>query len=179
MVDRKAVIHVPAIVKAAAIAEAMLSDDGARPVHEGGGKPPSALIEVACGASVMARVGNVAAMRETAYMPRLVACRNEVGDQPLKAGGKMACNRDRPSRCRNRHHAAPPAHSGAVILREPRMQFPSPAGLSRAMARVVCGVGVMRGAGMVMFGVVMVMVVMPVSGLCRDRSGQKNGGRCE
>ena len=47
------------------------------------------------------------------------------------------------------------------------------------MACVVCGVGVMRGAGMVMFGVVMVMMMMPVSGLCRDRSGQKNGGRCE
>ena len=48
------------------------------------------------------------------------------------------------------------------------------------MARVVCGVGVVRGAGMVMFGVVMVMMMMmPVSGLRRDRSGQKNGGRCE
>ena len=80
MVDRKAVIHVPAIVKTAAIAEAMFGDDGARPVHEGGGKPPSALIEVACGARVMARVGHVAAMREAAYTPRLVACRHEVGD---------------------------------------------------------------------------------------------------
>jgi hypothetical protein len=59
------------------------------------------------------------------------------------------------------------------------MQFPPPAGLSRAMARVVCGVGVVRGAGMVMLGVVMVMMMMPVSGLRRDRSGQKNGGRCE
>jgi uncharacterized membrane protein YhiD involved in acid resistance len=60
------------------------------------------------------------------------------------------------------------------------MHFPALAGLSRAMACVACGVGMMRGAGMVMFGVVMVMMMMmPVSGLCRDRSGQKNGGRCE
>ena len=89
MADRKAVVHMPAIVKAAAVAEPMLGDDGARPVHEGRGKPPSALIEVACGARVMARVGHVAAMREAADAPWLVAGRDEVRDQRLKAVGEV------------------------------------------------------------------------------------------
>ena len=172
MADRKAVVHMPAIVKAAAVAEPMLGDDGARPVHEGGGKPPSALIEVACGARVMARVGHVAATREAAYAPWLVAGRDEVGDQRLKAAGKMAGDRDRSRRGWNCHHAAPMAHLGVVMLPLPRVQFPSLAGLGRAMAPVVCGVDAM------VLGV-LAMVMMPVSGLCRDRSGQKNGGRCE
>ena len=68
MADWKAIVHVAAVVKTTPVAEPMLSDDGARVVHEGCGKPPSALIEVACGAGVMARVGHVAAMREAAYV---------------------------------------------------------------------------------------------------------------
>ncbi len=109
MADWKAVVHVAAIVKATAIAEPMLSDDGPRAVHEGGGKPPSALIEVACGAGVMARVGHVAAMREAAYALRLVAGRDEVGDQRLKTAGKMAGDRDPPRRGRHCHHTLPGA----------------------------------------------------------------------
>jgi hypothetical protein len=176
MAEREAVVHVPAIVKAAAVAEPMLGDDGARPVHEGRGKPPSALIEVACGASVMARVGHVAAMREAADAPWLVAGRDEVGDQRLKAGGEMTGDGDRSRRGWNRHHAAPVAHLGAVMMPRPRMHLPPLAGLGGATARVVGGVDVMVLSVLAM---VVMMMMMPVSGLRRDRSGQKNGGRCE
>ena len=69
------------------------------------------------------------------------------------------------------------AHLGAVMLPLPRMYFPPLAGLGRAMARVVCGVDVMVLSVLAM--VVVVVMMMPVPGLRRDRSGQKNGGRCE
>jgi len=55
------------------------------------------------------------------------------------------------------------------------MHLPSFAGLGGATARVVGGVDVMVLSVMV----VVVMMMMPVSGLRRDRSGQKNGGRCK
>jgi hypothetical protein len=54
------------------------------------------------------------------------------------------------------------------------MHLPSFAGLGGATARVVGGVDVM-----VLSVMMVVMMMMPVSGLRRDRSGQKNGGRCE
>jgi hypothetical protein len=53
------------------------------------------------------------------------------------------------------------------------MRLPSLAGMCSEAMGVVCGVVV------VMLDVVTIVVVMPVAGLCRDVSGQKNGGRCE
>ncbi len=116
-VERKAVVHVPAIVEAASVAEPMLSDDGACMVHECRGEAPAALVEVACGARVMAGVGHVAAMREAAYPPGLVAGRDEIGDQRLKTRCKMAGDRDRPRRGCNRHHPAATVDRRAIVLR--------------------------------------------------------------
>ena len=78
--ERKAVVHVPAIVEAASVAQPMFRDHGACTVHECRGEAPATLVEVACGARVMAGVGHVTAMCEAAYAPRSVAGRDEIGD---------------------------------------------------------------------------------------------------
>ncbi len=186
-VERQSVVHMPAIVETAAVTEAMLSNDSSRAVHEAYGEAPAALVEIAGGARVMAGVGYVAAMCEAAYMPGLVAGRDEVGDHGLETGCKMAGDRDRSCRGCHRNHAAAAVYRGAVMLRKARLHLQPLARLSRAMVNVVRMVRMaraVRGAGVMMLGVMMmvlivVMMVVPVSGFCGDRSGQKNSGRCE
>ena len=129
----------------------------------------------------------MAAMREAAYAPGLVTGRDKVGDQCLETGCKMAGDRDRPRRGRNRDHAAATVYRGAIILRIACLRRPSFPRLPRAMVSVVRLVRAMRvahGVGAMMLGImtmvmveVMIMMVMP--GFRWDRSGQKNGGRCE
>ncbi len=89
------VIDVAAIVEAAAVAEAMSRNDCLGVVHEVGGLAPAALIEIAGCAVVVARVRDVAAMREAADIARLIASSHEVGDQRLEPACKVACHRDR------------------------------------------------------------------------------------
>jgi hypothetical protein len=96
MTHELAVIDMATIVKAATVAEAVARDDGAGVVHERSRQTPAALIEIACGTGIMAGVGDMAAMRQTADTPRLIAMCGEVRDQRLKACREMACNSNRP-----------------------------------------------------------------------------------
>ncbi len=147
VVKGKAVIHVAAVVKAAAVAEPMLRYDGARAVHERDCQTPATLVEVACGACVMARVRHMTAMRQAADAPRLVAGRDEVGDQGLKTSRKMAGDRDRPRRGWYRHHPAC-VDRGAPVRLQVVMQphFPPLARLYGVTVGAVRGV-VMRLLG--------------------------------
>jgi len=79
------VIDVTAIVKTAAIVQPVARDNGVGVVHEGNGLAPAMLVEVASGACIVPRVRHVAAMRETADMPRPIAMSGKVGDQRLEA----------------------------------------------------------------------------------------------
>ncbi len=96
--QRLAVIDMAAIAKGAAVAEAVARDDGAGMIHERNGQPPAALIEIASSSGIVPGVGNVAAMSEAADVPRLVAIRNEIGDERLKPSGEVARNGDISSR---------------------------------------------------------------------------------
>jgi len=85
MAHIQAIVDMAAIAKAAAVAEAVLDDDGVRlVVHERVREPPAALIEVASSADIVARVGHMAAMGQAADSLGLVARRDEIVDQRFK-----------------------------------------------------------------------------------------------
>ena len=100
------IVDMAAIVEATPVAEPMARDDGAGVVHERSRQTPPALIEIARGAGIMPGVGDMTPMGQAADMPWLIARSYEVGDQRLEARREMACNRDRSSSGRDRHHAA-------------------------------------------------------------------------
>src|SRR5262249_55098302 len=112
-----------AIAEAAAVAEPVALDDGAGMVHKRMGQAPAALVEIACGASIMPGVRDVTAMCQAADMPWFVAMRDEIRDQLLEARRKMARNRDRPRGGGDGHDTAamPHASAGGVPAAMPRV----------------------------------------------------------
>ena len=110
----EAVIDVAAIVEAAAVAKPMFRNDRPGVVHEVGRLAPSALIEIAGCAVIVARVRNMAAMRGAADRARLVAGSHEVGDQRLEPARKVACHRDRPGCAGHCYHSPTAAMRGRM-----------------------------------------------------------------
>jgi hypothetical protein len=178
MAQGQAIVDMAAIVESASIAEPVARNDGAGMIHERMGQAPAALIEIACGPSIMPGVGDVTAMRQAADMPRLVAISDEIRDQSLEARGKMARNGDRPGcGCDGHHTSAMPRCLVRRVLAA--MPFGSclPVRTGPAVTAGVAG-GVMT-VGIVMGVVTVLTMPVTVTGLCRHGNGQKNGGRYE
>lgn len=102
----RSIIDMAAIAEAAAVMQTVAGDDLMGVIHEANGLTPAPLIEIACGARVMARVRDVTPMCETADAPGTIAMGNEVGNQRLEAAGEAFCDRNRASRSRNGYHSA-------------------------------------------------------------------------
>ncbi len=135
------VIDVAAIAEAAAVAEPMRRNDCVGMVHEARRLAPSALIEIAGSALVVARVGDMAAMRGAADRARPVAMGDEIGDQRPEPVRQVACHHDRSGRGGDRHHSAAPARQG-------RMGFASIMNVSVVPVGGVVPVMVMGGLGL-------------------------------
>jgi len=155
------VIDVTAIVETAAIVQPVAGDNGVGVVHEGNGLAPAMLIEIAGGACIVPRVRHVAAMRETADMPRPIAMSGKVGDQRLKAASKAAGNGDLPRRSRHCANAAGrlPARGIAVVAVFSARAAPRFGPVMRAVS------------------VLIMRVMMTMSGLRRDCDEQKKHSR--
>lgn len=149
-----AVVDMPAIVEAAAIAEPMFLDDGVGVIHEVHGAAPTRLVEIARRAVIVARIRHMPAACETADVARLIAGGDEIGDQRLEALGKVARDSDRPGERLHGHHAAAAAAIGAGFV---------------AMLGLL-------GVVVVLIGVVVVAIV-PMGGLSRNCKYKKAGGR--
>jgi hypothetical protein len=68
------------------------------------------------------------------------------------------------------------------MLRIARLRRPSFPRLPRAMVsvvRLVRAMCVVHGVGVMMLGIMTMVMVVVMPGFSWDRSGQKNGGRCE
>ncbi len=167
MMQRQAVVDMAAVVEAAAIAEAMLDNDGVSAmVHEVCGQTPAALIEVACGAVVMPRIGHMAPVRQAADVAGLVAGRHEVGDHRLEAVGEMAGDRDLPRGGVHSYHSV--ARGGALLVPLVLFRVPAPQGANLGgPIRPVSGLPMVVS---VMMGVVLLVMTMMMTmcGLRRD-----------
>ncbi len=124
-VHRQPVVDMAAIIETTPIAKAVFLDNGMRAVHEWHRLSPTALIEIAGRARIVARIRNVSAMREAAHMPGLIARCNEIRDHRLEALGQMACHGDRTRRRRYRYDAAA-LRPGPMPPGLPDMRFPMP-----------------------------------------------------
>jgi hypothetical protein len=167
IVHRLTVVDVTAIAKAAAVTQPVACDDGVGGVHEGDGLAPAALVEVASGAGIVPRVGHVTAMGQATDAPRLIAMRDEVGDQRLEAARKVAGNGNLSGRGGHGDHAVHVPRGGVATASMPGLLVRAPPGPSR---------DAMLGA---VSGMIMTSAVLAMGGLCRDGNGQKNSGRCE
>jgi hypothetical protein len=179
MPHRQAVVDMAAIIEAAPVAESVARDDGARPIHEGVGQAPAALVKIACGARIMPGVRDVAAMRQAADMPRLVPLSDEVRDQRLEARREMFRNGNGPGGSGDGHDAAamPPGRRAGVPAATLHASYPP------RLCRPAMTMGGAAGCVVTIDVVVSMVTVatMPVTmaGLRRHRNGQKNCGRYE
>jgi len=163
---RQAVIDVAAIVEAAAVAKPVAGNDGVGTIHEWNGQAPAALVEIACGASIVPRVWHVAAMGQASDAPRFVAGRDEVRDQRLEAPREVAGDRDRPGGCRYRDHAASVLRRGVFSLSVRRQLMLAPPMMDGSVA-MDRGPAMDAVEGAMMLGVMILTVMMTLRGLRR------------